>query len=307
MPEMPFTGERFTPECVREIWYEHVHRYALARPIAAGKRVLDIACGEGYGSAILAPVARMVTGVDVSAEAIAHARSRYGLLPNLSFREADATRFDAGAERFDLVLSFETLEHVEAQDGLVGGIAAALADGGCALISSPDKAVYSDATGYQNEFHVRELYRDELLALLSRHFRCVRLYGQRLMFHSTVWSLDGPRTNAAMQTAHADGRYDNDVCAPPMYFIAACAQREADLPALPGLALFADATESVYDDYRQETRRNMRARVVLAEQEAELAETRVALEQAQARIQELESAVAASARKSSRFWPFGRQ
>ncbi|HQW82670.1 MAG: methyltransferase domain-containing protein [Rhodanobacteraceae bacterium] len=306
MPELPFTGERFTPECVREIWYEHVHRYALARPIAAGKRVLDIACGEGYGSAMIAPVARTVTGIDIGTDAIAHARSRYRLLPNLNFREGDATRFDAGGERYDLVLSFETLEHVEAQDGLVGGIAAALADDGCALISSPDKAVYSDVTGYQNAFHVRELYRDELLALLSRHFRCVRLYGQRLMFHSTIWSLDGPRANAAMQTARADGRYDNEPCAPPMYFIAACAQREADLPNLPGIALFADDTESVYDDYRQETRRNARARVVLAEQEAALTTMRDALAQAQARIHDLESAVASSVRKPSRFWPFGR-
>lgn len=301
---MPFTGERFTPECVREIWYEHVHRYALARTVAAGKRVLDIACGEGYGSAIVAPVARSVVGVDVSAEAIAHARARYALLPNLSFREGDATRFEPGHERFDLALSFETLEHVEAQDALVGAIAASLAEGGCALISSPDKAVYSDATGYQNEFHVRELYRDELVALLSRHFRHVRLYGQRLFFHSTIWSLDQARQSALMQTAQADGRYDLEACAPPMYFIAACAQREGDLPNLPGTALFADAAESVYDDYRQETRRNMAARVVLAEQEAALAAAQAALAEAQARIRELENS--AAPRKSPRFWPFGR-
>jgi SAM-dependent methyltransferase len=304
VPVMPFTGERFTPECMREIWYEHVHRYALARTIAAGKRVLDIACGEGYGSAIVAPVARSVVGVDLSAEAIAHARNRYGLLPNLSFREGDATRFEAGDDRFDLALSFETLEHVEAQDALVGGIAAALDAGGCALISSPDKAVYSDATGYRNEFHVRELYRDELVALLSRHFRCVRLYGQRLFFHSTMWSLDLPRHTSLMQTMHADGRHENDACAAPTYFIAACAQREADLPNLPGLAVFADAAESVYDDYRQETRRNMDARVVLAEQERALAAIRSELTEARTRIQILETA--AAARPSPRFWPFGR-
>ena len=53
-PVLPFTGERFTPECVREIWYEHMHRYALAVTLAAGRRVLDAACGEGYGAALLA-------------------------------------------------------------------------------------------------------------------------------------------------------------------------------------------------------------------------------------------------------------
>jgi 2-polyprenyl-3-methyl-5-hydroxy-6-metoxy-1,4-benzoquinol methylase len=301
---MPFTGERFTPECVREIWYEHVHRYALARSIATGKRVLDIACGEGYGSAILAPVARSVVGVDVSADAIAHARARYGLLPNVAFREADATRFDPGSERFDLVLSFETLEHVDAQEELAATLAAAMADGGSALISSPDKAVYSDASGYRNEFHVRELYRDELVALLSRHFRHVRLYGQRLFFHSAIWSLEQSRHSALMQTAQADGRFESEACAPPMYFIAACAQREADLPSLPGTALFADAAESVYDDYRQETRRNIVARGVLADQESALTAAQAALAQAEARIAALEST--AAARKVRRFWPFGR-
>ena len=60
---LEFTGERFTPECVREIWYEHWHRYALVQPWAQGRRVLDAACGEGYGSAILAQTAASVLGL----------------------------------------------------------------------------------------------------------------------------------------------------------------------------------------------------------------------------------------------------
>ena len=56
-PVLPFTGERYTPERGREIAYEHWHRYALARPLAAGRRVLDAACGEGYGSALQARIA----------------------------------------------------------------------------------------------------------------------------------------------------------------------------------------------------------------------------------------------------------
>jgi 2-polyprenyl-3-methyl-5-hydroxy-6-metoxy-1,4-benzoquinol methylase len=304
---LPFTGERFTPECVREIWYEHVHRYALARHIATGRRVLDVACGEGYGSAMVAPAAKSVLGVDLNPDVIQHARARYGLLPNLEFRAGDATRLELGEQRFDLILSFETLEHVEAQDELVGGLAAHLAPGGCALISSPDKATYSDATGYQNEFHVRELYREELLALLARHFRVVRLYGQRLLFHSAIWSLDAGRAPALSQIAYADGRVEADAWLAPIYYIAVCAQNESDLPALPGLGLFGDATESVYDDYRQETRRNMRARVVLAEQEAALAATQAALQQADARVRELEAQLNAQIKaRPSRFWPFRR-
>lgn len=265
--------------------------------------MLDVACGEGYGSALVAPVARKVVGVDVSSEVVGHARARYGLWPNLEFREGDATNLSFGEEQFDLVLSFETLEHVEAQDALVGGLAAALASGGCALISSPDKATYTDATGFQNEFHVRELYRDELVELLSRHFRCVRLYGQRLAFHSTIWSLDAPtQASSLVQSTHADGRVESGLARAPIYYVAACAQREADLPALPDLALFDDVVESVYDDYRQETRRNMHARVVLAEQQTAIAEMTEKLAQANARVSELEQRS-----NGRRFWPFGRK
>jgi len=179
---LEFTGERFTPECVREIWYEHWHRYVFARQFAKGKRVLDAACGEGYGSALIAGVADRVLGVDIAESAIAHARTRYGAQPNLRFERADCTQLDVPAASFDLIVSFETLEHVHAQEQLLAGFARALAPGGMLLVSSPDKHTYSDISGFRNEFHVRELYRDELLALLRGHFPHVRLYGQKLLF-----------------------------------------------------------------------------------------------------------------------------
>ena len=82
--QLPWTGERYVPEVKGEIELEHLHRYAIARDLAYGKDVLDIACGEGYGSVLLASVARSVTGVDISEEAIAHASRKY-VRSNLSF------------------------------------------------------------------------------------------------------------------------------------------------------------------------------------------------------------------------------
>src|SRR6266403_4168752 len=73
--EIPFTGERFLPGCAGEIAYEHWHRYAFARRFATGKRVLDAACGEGYGTALLSKVASAVVGVDIDAATVAHARA----------------------------------------------------------------------------------------------------------------------------------------------------------------------------------------------------------------------------------------
>jgi 2-polyprenyl-3-methyl-5-hydroxy-6-metoxy-1,4-benzoquinol methylase len=72
MNELPFTGERFVPGTKGEIWIEHWHRYHFASRWVAGKRVLDVACGEGYGAALLARRAAHVTGVDLSAAAIEH-------------------------------------------------------------------------------------------------------------------------------------------------------------------------------------------------------------------------------------------
>ena len=94
-PTLPFTGERFTPECVREIWYEHWHRYAFAAQVIQDKRVLDLACGEGYGSALLGKKNRSVVGVDLDGEAIAHARARYGA-DNVRFVQGSAEAIPAG-------------------------------------------------------------------------------------------------------------------------------------------------------------------------------------------------------------------
>ncbi|MEO8671487.1 MAG: class I SAM-dependent methyltransferase [Tahibacter sp.] len=272
-PELNFTGERFTPECVREIWYEHWHRYAFARSLAAGRRVLDAACGEGYGSAILAVDAASVLGVDIDALAIAHASTRYGDQTNLHFERADATALHVTPGSIDLVVSFETLEHVEAQDALVNGFASALTEEGLLLISCPDKAVYSDAAGFQNEFHVRELYRDELLSLLGRYFPHVRLYGQKLLFQSVIWGDGSAAGSHHAVTAHADRSLTDGLDYAPVYFLALCSRRP--LPDdLPGLSLFGDRDESVYSHYNHEIRKNMAAGKRIAELEAELADLR---------------------------------
>lgn len=280
---LEFTGERFTPECVREIRYEHWARYAFAQTLARGKRVLDAACGEGYGSAMLASAAASVLGVDIAQDAVAHAKARYAAHLNLRFAQGDCTALDVPAASFDLIASFETLEHVAAQRELIAGFARALNADGILVVSSPDKHAYSEVSGFRNEFHVRELYREELLALLARHFPHVRLYGQKLLFQSAIWNLDRtPRRVAAATASGEDGETRPALDYAPLYFIAVCSR--APLPdSLPDLALFGDREESVYAHYNGEVRKNMAAGGRITELEAEIARLRDELEQSRSR------------------------
>ena len=280
---LEFTGERFTPECVREIWYEHFHRYAFALPLAEGKRVLDAACGEGYGSALLARCARHVLGVDISIEAISHANKRYAAQQaNLSFRQADVAALDAlPSASFDLICSFETLEHLQAQEAMLAGFRRLLAPGGVLLVSTPDRHNYSDVPGFKNEHHVRELYRPEFEAMLATEFREVRLYAHKLAFQSLLWSLDGESDGYMAQTLGAQTQVTRGLDYAPLYYIAACSNDP--LPSLPALSMFGDQAESVYAHYYHEIRKNMSAGARIQQLEAEL-------DAALSRLRALESA-----------------
>lgn len=277
---LEFTGERFTPECVREIWYEHFHRYALARDLVADLEVLDAACGEGYGTALLASVAARATGVDVSRQAIEHARQRYGS-ENLEFRTADCLDLPFGDESFDCIVSFETLEHLEDHDGLMKEFRRVLKPGGFLMVSSPDKAIYTDLLNNDNEFHLKELYRPEFEDLLGRYFPAYRLLGQKLVFQSAIWSLG----DAAGVRFHQEKEGRVDLCASPqhdpVYLIAICAADERSLPpSVVGLSLFDDAAQTVYTHYNDEVRKHIAAGKLLAEKERELAELKAQIDSA---------------------------
>lgn len=287
---LPFTGERFTPECVREIWYEHMHRYAFAQRFVRGRRVLDAACGEGYGSQLLAQAGAQVLGVDISTEAIEHARSRYGAVAGLRFDCVDVTALDSLPDAsFDVIVSFETLEHVQAQEAMLDDFARLLTPAGLLLISSPDKRTYSDLPGYRNEHHVRELYRDELESLLRARFPGLQLYTQKLLFQSVLWDPDRPPTSAAASTLR-EGGIEQTLDYEGLYYLAVCARSEAQLPIAAGeVHLFGDHAESVYSHYNDEVRRHIAAGHRLIAQEAEIERLRAQLAAAHHLIDELQS------------------
>jgi SAM-dependent methyltransferase len=156
----------------------HRKRYEFALPYCDGRDVLDAGCGVGYGSALLAERARSVLGVDVDADAIAYSRARYGAaIANLKFQEADVQALGLPDASFDVVCSFETIEHVPDGDVFLGEVRRVLRPGGTFLVSTPR----ADRTELRpdNPFHEVEFAPADFEALLRRHFASVELYGQR--------------------------------------------------------------------------------------------------------------------------------
>lgn len=255
-PSLAFTGERYHPEVPREMAYEHWHRYAFAMELARGRHVLDAASGEGYGAALLARTAASVVGVDLSVEAVAHAQARYGG-PRLRFAQGDVLHLDGIDDAsVDLVVSFETLEHLADHDALMAAFARVLKPEGLLLVSTPDRHTYSELSGHANPHHVRELYREEFEALIGRHFARHRLYGQRVVAHSMLWRLDGGTGATTTYTQDGEDVFGG-MRALPMYHVAVCAKRGESLAGLPALSCFADAQQSVFAHYHAVVRELM--------------------------------------------------
>ena len=190
---MRFTGERYLPSLGWPVLsLEHWHRYLFAKPWATDKQVLDIACGEGYGSHLLSQTAARVVGVDVDPETIQHASTTYRR-KNLEFCLGDCAGIPIdGQHVFDVVVSFETMEHLSPtpQIAFLREVKRLLNPDGVFLVSSPNKRLYSAASGTENPFHRQEYDVEELRLLLQNHFQHVRLLGQKVYPMSYVWDLD---------------------------------------------------------------------------------------------------------------------
>lgn len=237
-----WTGERCVPWAPdAQVVYEHFHRYLWARQFARGRRVLDLASGEGFGAAILAEVADWVVGIDVDEPTVQHSQLNYGG-DSLSFLVADASdlsHFDAGS--FDLVVAFEMIEHVEDQTRVLGEVSRVLVPDGLLVMSTPDRVAYSDAAGQRNPFHLRELTAEEFQNLLQSRFANVSAWGQRSVEGSAMSQLRGERSVEGASTFTLGRRGDEWGEQPgisPLYVIALASH--AALPAVAPQSVLSD-------------------------------------------------------------------
>src|SRR6266404_632053 len=233
-PLLEWTGERYLPWLEEAaIGYEHLHRYAYATQLVQNKRVLDLACGEGYGSSLLAKTAESVVGIDIDERAIKHARNKY-IKQNLEFKVGSITEVPITGERlFEVAVCFEALEHIEDHRKLLSEVKRLLTSDGVFIVSTPNKTVYSDEPQFNNPFHVHELYFDEFRELFEKYFKSVKFLGQRIYCNSNIWPVfskgDGKLVEYVIDRNPKEFVFVEKDKRIPLYFIAIASDMESEI------------------------------------------------------------------------------
>ena len=233
-PLLEPTGERYLPWLEEaSIGYEHIHRYAYATQFVQNKRVLDLACGEGYGSYLLAKTAQSVLGIDIDENSIKHARNKY-IKQNLEFKVGSITEVPIGGESlFDVAVCFEALEHIEDHEKLLSEVKRLLTPDGVFIVSTPNKTVYTDEPQFNNPFHVHELYFDEFRELFEKYFKNVKFLGQRIYCNSNIWPVfageDIQTVEYVVDKNPAEFVFAGDDKKIPRYFIAIASDAARDI------------------------------------------------------------------------------
>ena len=268
---LEWTGERLTTATAGQVEIEHLHRYFIARELCRDLDVLDVASGEGYGSALLAQVARSVVGVELEEDAVAHAAKAY-VAPNLRYQQGDARNLPLDNASVDVVVSFETIEHFYEHEVFMEEVRRVLRPSGRLIISSPEPSVYSPMGSPANPYHVRELSRNEFEKLMRATFQHTYVLAQRPMLGSTLIADNGSTpSNILTFERRGDNYYEasRGLVRPP--YIVAVASDEV-IPEVPN-SLFIETSE--IGDVLARAAQSRRAEAA----EAALAEARNELQQ----------------------------
>lgn len=176
------------------IFQAHLSRYWWARETAGGASVLDCACGKGYGTFLLAGVARSALGIDLNEASLAAANRSFSR-PNLEYRAHDVLEVRTLGRRFDLITAFEIIEHIDEKETgrFLAGLAAGLEPGGRLLLSTPNHTVVRRSGSIVPVYHINNFTPRRLRRVLRRHFERVTLLGQFRAggpFYQAVFTLD---------------------------------------------------------------------------------------------------------------------
>ena len=178
-----YSGERIIPgEVPEDLELRHRRRYEFARKYVEGRRALDVGCGEGYGSAILAEKAAHVVSIDISEEAVAHASAAYPM-KNVEFQCMPAEQIPFSDNSFDVIVCFELIEHTRDHIAVMNAMRRVLRPGGILILSTPNKRIVSPGSPTPlNKYHLREFSVAETRRLCHSFFADVEFFTQENPF-----------------------------------------------------------------------------------------------------------------------------
>jgi SAM-dependent methyltransferase len=209
--------------------------------LVKGKKVLDIASGEGYGSFLLSQQATKVTGVDIDATSVHHAHKKYGQMANnLTYLTGSVTHIPAENATFEMVVSFETIEHLAAQDAMLAEVNRVMQKDGMFVVSTPEKELYRQRDP-DNPFHIKELSFEEFSALLHAHFKHVLFFEQRFVYGSLISAKQAMEGNICMPVYHGDyyrlqqGGHEDALFNKPVFNIAVCSNQPIGMVMAPSV------------------------------------------------------------------------
>lgn len=204
------------------------HRYLAIQMFCKGKTVVDMACGTGYGSNMLAEVAKKVTGLDIDAVTIKKCQQKYNK-DNLSFVVGDVSNIGIKSHSVDVFVSCETIEHIDenVQKMFISEIKRILCDDGLAIITTPNKQ-RTDLYEVKNQFHIKELYPAELINLVKKEFKYYQLFYMDINMVSCIFSQDTKLTEKP-ESIKLLRRNSNDMSQNPIYMLIVCSNKESNL------------------------------------------------------------------------------
>jgi len=238
---LEFTGERFIPNIpeLKHLYQEHIIRYQFASQFVREKKVLDAGCGTGYGSfLILKQGATHVTGIDNSSEAIDFCKKHYRD-KNLDFKIDDCTKCHLKDSSYDVVVSFEVIEHVSDANSCLSEMKRVMKKNGIFVVSTPNKLIYPEG----NIFHTKEFSESEFKSLLKKFFKNVTILYENYPSSLGIFRSGQQQNMDEIDIPnHGIGEKDNSA----LYFVAVCS--DVKVQVQNKLFLFNDKT-SLLENY----------------------------------------------------------
>lgn len=282
---LEMNGERYLPWMPLREWgaihLDHWGRYYFVEQIAAGKIILDLASGEGYGSLLLADKADKVVGIDIDEKAVEFARNKYKK-GNLEFFQGNGCKIPLNGEKiFDIICSFETIEHIGEQEqvSVLNEFARLIKDDGILVISTPNNKYTHSILNYDNPYHKKEMTFEEFKRLLLEKFPYLMFFEQKNYYQNQITELNA-NEGTYRETVLVSGNKPEEMLSKvgadqkiPQNYI--CAASKSDFKKKLSAVFTTDADNLIINDIHTRTQEQiLEVQIQLAETQAEFEKTR---------------------------------